>query len=611
MSPAPSLTVGSTFHNWKLERVLARGGSATVYAATNPVGRRRAAIKVIAPTRGSSTDEVTITRFFTEVEVHASVPHANMPELYDAELMPDGTAVLVLELLDGSDLAGVVRQLERLAVADALFILSEVLRALEALHRTGVHRDIKPSNVFVRRAARRDLEGRVEKRRVTLLDFGITKLKLKAGVTKQNTVVGTPCYISPEQLRGLPVDGRADLYSAGAVFYETLCGHPPFVPDVRKMPSYGELVLKHLSEPLPDLRSTLPELPAEVWELARRLLAKEPADRYPTAVDAFTVVRALATRHAAGAHLFREEIAGAASDVLPAVSALHDEPTELADEGPPTEAMPAPTLESAQDEAPPTEQSPACCGTERLSPEAGPFDPWQERQLASAQKLLRAPRIFRAPAVARIDTATGEIAGLRAVETNECRIGSGPDTLVRVLAPDVLPHHATLRRRGDGRLDLEVSRDATLGRGFEIDGATTAAGEIVHGTRFRCGGIDFQIVDRAIVDPPPQLLGPTRQRSPMLVHISRSTGTFRDFRVLNAPLALIGSMPGCHLIVPNVAPICAGIWLRGDGELELAEIDASVLPFGQAVTACRLLSDGDVIELGGDEAVRIDDPRGS
>jgi eukaryotic-like serine/threonine-protein kinase len=211
-------------------------------------------VKVIAPPRGRVASQTAIARFHTEVELNVSLRLPNLPDFYDAELLGDGTAVLVLEYLDGTDLAGLFRQTKPLSVPDALFVVSEVFRTLQVLHTRGVHRDIKPSNIFIRRKPRLDSEGRVEKRRVTLLDFGIAKLELAPELTEQNTVIGTRCYMSPEQLRGRPVDTRSDIYSAGAVLYEMLGGHPPFVPDPRNVPSLGELAVRHASQPLEDLR---------------------------------------------------------------------------------------------------------------------------------------------------------------------------------------------------------------------------------------------------------------------------------------------------------------------------------------------------------------------
>ncbi len=596
---------GSTFHAWHLDRVLARGGSGTVYRATHRLANRSAAIKVITPRRGSVTDEATIARFHTEVELHL-LRHANMPDFYDAELTADGTAVLVLELLDGSDLAGLLEHAKRLSVADALFVASEVLRTLQVLHRVGVHRDIKPSNLFVRRRARVDAEGRVEKRRVTLLDFGIAKVKQRAGVTKQNTVVGTPCYMSPEQLRGLAVDERTDLYAMGAVLYEMLCGHPPYAPDARKTPSMGELILAQGKEPPANLLEMVPGLPEEVWAFVRTLLAKEPSGRYPTAESAFAVAKALLAKHAGSAKRFREEIDGGTSEPLPpARPAIVDEPTELEDSGPPTEAMPARTVFA---EVPPG--AAVVYETERLDAEGDPLDPWEERQLASARRLLRAPRVFRSPAVANLDPANGDILGIRPLRDIESRIGSGPDAVVRVLAPDVLAHHATLRKKPDGRIELELHADATPDRGLAVDASTTAAGQIVHGTRFRCGPYQLQIVDRAIVDPDASVPPRRRTQRPILSHVTRATGRLGNIKVMNVPLALVGSLPACDLVVPGVASICAAVWLRGDGELELAEIDFSVLPLGQPVTAARLLRDGEEIELGEGEILRIEQPGG-
>ncbi len=161
----------------------------------------------------------------------------------------------------------------------------------------------------------------MEKGRVTLLDFGIAKMNLKPGVTQERSLVGTKCYMSPEQLRGEKVDGRSDLYAAGMVLYEMLCGHPPWVPDIFNVPSFNQLLVQHLTQPLPDLRSEVAGLPEDVWQFVEQLCAKDPNDRPQSAEAALATARALRGKHKANSRLFSEDI----EDVIVAMDSLRIE----------------------------------------------------------------------------------------------------------------------------------------------------------------------------------------------------------------------------------------------------------------------------------------------
>jgi serine/threonine-protein kinase len=315
---------GSVFHNWVLQRELARGGMGVVYFAEHKHIGRSAAVKVIAPPPGMVAEQKAIERFRREVEMHVSLRLPNLPDFYDADLFPDGTAVLVLEYLDGKDLARALHSLGRIPVGDALFVATEILRPLEVIHRTSVHRDVKPPNIFVRRRPRFDSEGHIDKNRVTLLDFGIAKMKLKPGVTHEHTIVGTKCYMSPEQLRGESIDGRSDLYSVAIVLYEMLFGHPPFIPDLDRVPHFNVVMLDHLTNPFPDLRRTSTAwVPDDVWNFILALSEKKASERPDSAKVALEMAKALRTKYQASSRLFRKDI----QDVVTAMEELAAEST--------------------------------------------------------------------------------------------------------------------------------------------------------------------------------------------------------------------------------------------------------------------------------------------
>ena len=303
----PLFTVGTLYRGWRVEREVARGGMGIVYFAQHQLHSRKAAIKVIRPPPGTRGDGAARERFLIEAELHVSLRHQNLPELYDADFVDDGTAILVLEWLDGRDLGETIRCIHRLSVADALFVTAEVLRALSAMHAQSVHRDIKPSNIYICRQPRLTADGHVEKGRIRLLDFGVAKLKNRKGPTMDRAILGTLNYMSPEQLSDAQLDARSDLYSLGAVLYEMLAGHPVFVPSTSA--DFHELASRHLHEPPPDLRKELPQLPDDVWSFLARLLEKNKESRFATTEDTLEVARQLCAKHRSTAALFRDDVA--------------------------------------------------------------------------------------------------------------------------------------------------------------------------------------------------------------------------------------------------------------------------------------------------------------
>ena len=176
----------------------------------------------------------------------------------------------------GSDLRTVLKAHERISPGQALLLIGQAGRALDAAHRLGlVHRDVKPANVLIERGADGDPD------HVYIADFGLTKHTLsRSGLTATGQMLGTIDYIAPEQIQGKTVDGRADIYSLGCVLYECLTGHVPFVKDVD-----AAVIWAHVEE-LPTPPSVIrPELPGGIDEVIMRALAKDPNDRYPTCRD--------------------------------------------------------------------------------------------------------------------------------------------------------------------------------------------------------------------------------------------------------------------------------------------------------------------------------------
>ena len=256
-----------------------------------------------------------LKRFRIEAGLHMAVRHPNLPELYDADVLEDGTGVFVFEWLDCRDLDATVRCVRRMPLGDALFVAMQILRPLAPIQGKIIHRDIKPSNVFVCRQRRLDAEGRIDKELIRLLDFGVAKVAGGEAVTTDESIHGTLSYMSPEHIRGDVLDARSDLYAIGAVLYEMLAGHAvfPVSPDDDLRTVYG----RYLDHVPADLRQET-GLPDDVWRCITRLMAKNRDDRFAHAAAALDAMVALERAHRSTAKLFRDDI----DDVVVAMDRL-------------------------------------------------------------------------------------------------------------------------------------------------------------------------------------------------------------------------------------------------------------------------------------------------
>ncbi|HTL37608.1 MAG TPA: serine/threonine-protein kinase [Kofleriaceae bacterium] len=240
------------------------GGFGEVFRATHSVIGREVAIKVLHDRY--SGDSEAVGRFIAEARAVGKISHPGIVDLFEFGRLGDGRHFAVMELIRGRTLRDVLRERDRLPLAEALPILRSIAEAIDAAHAAGIaHRDLKPDNVFVV-----DAERGVTK----LIDFGLAKLTNEVAITQTGSVFGTPLYMSPEQCRGKGVDMRTDCYSFGALAYHVLTGKPPFTET-----DALALALQHLNE-VPDPPSKrVPGLGVRVDRVLAAMLAKDPADR--------------------------------------------------------------------------------------------------------------------------------------------------------------------------------------------------------------------------------------------------------------------------------------------------------------------------------------------
>jgi serine/threonine protein kinase len=257
---------------YRLLRVIGEGGMGAVFEAEDLVGGGlHVAVKLIKPEFITSTE--VVGRFQQEAQTAASIGHPNIVRVLDAGSDDDGP-FLVLELLHGETLCDVMER-RALGFREAVTIAAGTVDALRAAHEVGVvHRDIKPENIFLLGSGDRPTG-------VKLLDFGISKIlseRAAGGLTRVGTAVGTPDYMSPEQAGGGRVDGRADLWSMGAVLYQAITLQTPFDGE-----TYQQLLSRIMLYPHTPLQHHAPSAPPALCALIDRALAKEPSQRYANA----------------------------------------------------------------------------------------------------------------------------------------------------------------------------------------------------------------------------------------------------------------------------------------------------------------------------------------
>jgi hypothetical protein len=268
---------GTQIGAYRVLHQIGEGGMGSVWLAEHISLGRRAALKVLHPEFSSRPD--VVTRFFNEARAATTIPDPGIVQIFDFGQHVDGSAYIVMELLDGEPLDRRLRRESALSLADGLRLMRQVASTLGAAHARGVvHRDLKPENIFIVRDP--EVPGG---ERAKVLDFGIAKL---AGdqvniKTQTSAMMGTPTFMSPEQCRGAGyVDQRSDVYSLGCVLFTLVVGRPPFEAD-----GVGEIIAMHLREPPPAPSRLRPGIPPEIDQLVLCCLAKDPAQRFQSAAD--------------------------------------------------------------------------------------------------------------------------------------------------------------------------------------------------------------------------------------------------------------------------------------------------------------------------------------
>jgi serine/threonine protein kinase len=259
--------IGSTLGHYEIVDEVGRGGMGHVYRALHPALGRTVAIKTLLP--HLAADPESVTRFLREARATAKLDHPGIVTIYDVG-EEQGTYYFAMEFLEGRALDEILRDQGPLDVESALSLVRQVADALAHAHAKGIlHRDVKPSNIMV------DSNGRA-----VLTDFGIALAASDTRMTRAGSSVGSPEYMSPEQVRGGELDQRADLYSLGVLFYQLLVGEAPYTGDSAVTVAY-----KHVNAPVQSPRQRGAVVSEHIDSVVRRLMSKRPEDRHPSATD--------------------------------------------------------------------------------------------------------------------------------------------------------------------------------------------------------------------------------------------------------------------------------------------------------------------------------------
>lgn len=480
---------------YRVVRLVGRGGMGSVYEAQNVAIGKRVALKFLRAAVGA--DPSVRVRFHREARLVSAIESAHIVQIFDTGETDTGEPFLVMEFLQGEDLASRIRRLGRLGVQNAASIAAQALRGLKRAHAAGViHRDLKPHNVFLS-------DGEDGKTHVKIVDFGLSKfldangdknsilvMSPQDSLTRAGTPVGTPFYMSPEQIEALDdIDHRTDLWSVGTILYESLAGTPPFSET-----SFARLVIAICHRDPPSITSLVPDLPAGLARIVARAMARDRTQRYQSADEFLNDLLEAAPdlERSQISPLLRPDVTPV--NIPPARPApAQNTPVELGN--PASIPPPADARDSAVSQPPPP---PAA---ELRTHTMGGATMW----LSASPALSLWRGEVNAPDRLRVETRDGNLFELRLEPVGVLRLGRVDrvgDERNELVYPDVASRLAVTLRHDGVRWWLlrrtECSVPVQVGA-RSLNRAEEAP--LVHGSFVQVGGMRATMVDRRYVTP--------------------------------------------------------------------------------------------------------------
>jgi serine/threonine-protein kinase len=356
VSMSEATRIGAVLAGYRVESLLGRGGMSVVYLAEHVSLGRKVALKVLASPLAH--DPSFRERFTRESQRAAGLDHPNVIPIYDAGEVDggdaDGLLYIAMRYVDGPDLRSLLRREGHLGVGRTLYMLEQVASALDAAHDSDlIHRDVKPSNILIAEPSEH----------VYLTDFGVAKQSTAPDLTRTGIFVGTIEYAAPEQIEGLTLDRRTDVYALGCVLYECLAGRPPFERDAEVAVMHA-----HLTSPPPRLTEVRPDLPKELDRVVARAMAKSRDERFATAPELVDAAHAILRRSPTASHpvaeRYEEPVAtisvdGSGEVELPVAETPPPPPAASHVEAPPAEPAEAPAASTPTPDPPGGRRSPS------------------------------------------------------------------------------------------------------------------------------------------------------------------------------------------------------------------------------------------------------------
>ena len=321
MSASDGTRIGAEVAGYRIEALLGRGGMSVVYLAEHMRLGRKVALKLLSSVL--SEDEGFRDRFVRESRRAAELDHPNIVPIYDAG-ESDGQLYIAMRYIQGCDLKTLIAREQRLSTGRALYILEQVASALDTAHDHDlIHRDVKPANILIAEPSEM----------VYLADFGVVKHTASRGLTRTGFFIGTVDYAAPEQIEGLPVDARTDVYALGCVLYECLVGKAPFDRE-------GEVAVMHahLVEPPPLLTAARPDLPKSLNRVIAQAMAKSKDERFNSCEELIEAARGAALQRTSSAAVVPPRAVVAPPDESPSGESARVPATALEETATPSDA---------------------------------------------------------------------------------------------------------------------------------------------------------------------------------------------------------------------------------------------------------------------------------